>query len=94
MRHLAVLLLKALLPYLSFVGFKCIIDLSTTQSDQVFDLITDMCRHQLTTFTKDAQSKINEIICKCMYVLALDKFGDYQFDKINNMIRDVAVVIL
>jgi hypothetical protein len=34
------------------------------------------------------------MICKCMMVLGLDKFGDYQFDKINNMIRDVAAEVL
>lgn len=63
----------------------------------MFRVITDCCRQELIFFQKNrqhAEKRNNNIITNCIYLLALDKFGDLQFDKINNMIRDVAAEVL
>jgi hypothetical protein len=46
-RHLAVMLLKALLPSLPYIGFKVIIDVSKLQKNEIFPILTENCRYEL-----------------------------------------------
>ncbi len=91
------MLLRAFQPYLTFIGFKCVIEASELPAAELFRTITDNCREELILFLRDRRHAIqhnNQIITNCLFLLALDKFGDMQFDKVNNMIRDVAADVL